>query len=129
MAETIPYFVAPNDPSLVCENVQFPGSAGTVKGYFARPKDGTRLGAVVVIHENRGLVDHIKDIARRLAKEGFAALAVDFLSRQGGYRAIQNPRGSNSGDRQSEQRFRGRRRKQRGRLPEKARLCQWEGRR
>jgi len=91
MAETIPYFVAPNDPSLVCENVQFPGSAGTVKGYFARPKDGTRLGAVVVIHENRGLVDHIRDIARRLAKEGFAALAVDFLSGQGGTEQFKTP--------------------------------------
>lgn len=84
MAETIPYIVAPNDPGLVSEMVGFPGKAGSVKAYLSCPKDGKNLGAVIVIHENRGLVDHIKDVARRFAKDGFAALAVDLLSRSGG---------------------------------------------
>lgn len=84
MAEAIPYFIAPNDPSLSSEMTQYPGKAGNVKAYLARPKNGNRLGAVIVIHENRGLNDHIKDVARRLAKEGFAALAPDLLSRAGG---------------------------------------------
>lgn len=84
MAEAIPYFVAPSDPALTSEMIQYPGKAGNVKAYLARPKDGNRLGAVIVIHENRGLNDHIKDVARRLAKEGFAALAPDLLSRTGG---------------------------------------------
>lgn len=84
MAEAIPYFIAPNDPSLSSEMTQYPGKTGNVKAYLARPKNGNRLGAVIVIHENRGLNDHIKDVARRLAKEGFAALAPDLLSRAGG---------------------------------------------
>ena len=84
MAEAIPYFVAASDPSLTSEMIQYPGKAGNVKAYLARPKDGNRLGAVIVIHENRGLNDHIKDVARRLAKDGFAALAPDLLSRAGG---------------------------------------------
>ncbi len=84
MAEAIPYIVAPNDPALTSEMVQFPGKAGNVKGYLSRPQDGKNLGAVIVIHENRGLVDHIKDVARRFAKGGFAALAVDLMSRIGG---------------------------------------------
>lgn len=84
MAEAIPYIVAPNDPRLLSELAQFPGRAGNVKAYLSRPKDGNKLATVIVIHENRGLVDHIKDVARRFAQDGFAALAVDLLSRIGG---------------------------------------------
>ena len=84
MAEAIPFIVAANDPGLASEMVQYPGKAGNVKAYLSRPKNGSKLGAVIVIHENRGLVDHIKDVARRFAKGGFAALAVDLLSRIGG---------------------------------------------
>jgi carboxymethylenebutenolidase len=76
--------VPENDPALTTAAVEFPGQAGQVKAYLARPKDKTGLPAVVVIHENRGLVDHTKDVARRYAKEGFVALAVDLLSRNGG---------------------------------------------
>src|ERR671925_1335608 len=84
MAQTIDHVVDPNDASLKSEMVQFPGSAGNVKAYVSRPKDGKNLGTVIVIHENRGLVDHIKDVARRFAKDGFAAIAVDCMSRLGG---------------------------------------------
>jgi len=76
--------VAENDPAITATMVGFPGQAGEVKAYLARPKDKTGVPAVVVIHENRGLVDQTKDVARRFAKEGFAALAVDLLSRNGG---------------------------------------------
>ena len=51
---------------------------------MAQPATGTSFPAVLVIHENRGLVDHTKDVARRYAKEGFVALAIDLLSRNGG---------------------------------------------
>lgn len=91
MADTIPHIVAPNDPALVSEMVQFPGTAGNVKAYLSRPKDGKNLGTVIVIHENRGLVDHIKDVARRFAKDGFAALAVDLMSRIGGSDQFKTP--------------------------------------
>lgn len=84
MAQTIDHIVDPNDASLASEMVQFPGGAGNVNAYVSRPKDGKNLGTVIVIHENRGLVGHIKDVARRFAKEGFAAIAVDCMSRIGG---------------------------------------------
>jgi carboxymethylenebutenolidase len=49
--------------------VQYPDEAGTLRGYFARPRFETRrVPAVLVIHENRGLNDHIKDVTRRLAR-------------------------------------------------------------
>ena len=50
-------------------------------GYLAKPADASgKLPAVIVIHENRGLNPHIKDVARRVALEGFLALAPDFLT-------------------------------------------------
>lgn len=91
MAEAIPIIVPANDSSLISEAVQYPGKAGNVKGYLSRPKDGGKRGAVVVIHENRGLVEHIKDVARRLAKDGFVALAPDLLSRSGGTDQFKTP--------------------------------------
>jgi carboxymethylenebutenolidase len=76
--------IAPGDARLVTERVSFPGTTGAVAGYLARPKaDGVRPG-VVVIHENRGLNAHIEDVARRMALEGFVAMAPDLLSASGG---------------------------------------------
>ncbi len=77
--------VAPDDPRLAVSDVTYAGGAGKVKGYLAMPADrDDELPAVVVVHENRGLNPHIKDVTRRLAVEGFVALAVDLLSRLGG---------------------------------------------
>src|SRR3989337_1183690 len=84
MAQTIDHIVDPSDSSLASEMVQFPGTAGNVSGYVSRPKDGRILGPVMVIHETGGLVGHIKDVARRFAKDGFAAIAVDCMGRIGG---------------------------------------------
>jgi carboxymethylenebutenolidase len=76
--------IAADDPRLVTERIAFSGATGEVKGYLARPKgDGPHAG-ILVVHQNRGLNPHIEDIARRLAAEGYAALAVDFLSPAGG---------------------------------------------
>jgi carboxymethylenebutenolidase len=81
--------VRENDPRLKVERVSYPSPAGsgTVKGYLARPAGAgsTRLPAVLVIHENRGLNPHIEDIARRLALDGFMAFAPDALTPVGGY--------------------------------------------
>jgi carboxymethylenebutenolidase len=77
--------VPPDDPRLRTERVTFEGATGEVRHYLVVPADadGT-LPGVVVIHENRGLNPHIEDVARRVALEGFVALAPDFLSPQGG---------------------------------------------
>jgi carboxymethylenebutenolidase len=77
--------VPPDDARLQTERVTFQGATGEVQGYLVRPADADgALPGVVVIHENRGLNPHIEDVARRLALEGFVALAPDFLSPQGG---------------------------------------------
>lgn len=76
--------VDPSDPDLASDMVQFPGPAGTVFGYTSRPKASGSYPAIVVIHGNDGLNEHIQDVARRLAKEGFFGLGVDYLSRKGG---------------------------------------------
>ena len=73
------------DPRVKAEDLTYPGAGGDMKGYLVRPADATgKLPAVIVIHENRGLNPHIKDVARRMALEGFVALAPDFLSPSGG---------------------------------------------
>ncbi|WP_374650241.1 dienelactone hydrolase family protein [Dongia sp.] len=54
------------------------------KVYIASPSSGGKLPTVLVIHENRGLNPHIKDVTRRIAAEGFLAAGVDFLSPAGG---------------------------------------------
>jgi carboxymethylenebutenolidase len=72
------------DPDLVTEFIKYPGATGDVKAYLARPKENKKYPAVIVIHENRGLVPHIRDVNRRMAKEGFLALAPDALSPVGG---------------------------------------------
>jgi carboxymethylenebutenolidase len=69
--------------------VTFPGPAGEVQGSYAAPADPR--GGVLVIHENRGLQPHFVDLVGRLAGAGYAALAVDLLSRQGGTAAVTDP--------------------------------------
>jgi carboxymethylenebutenolidase len=64
--------------------VRFPSSGTEISGYLARPETGAAGPAVLVCHENRGLTPHIEDVARRFAKAGYAALALDLLSREGG---------------------------------------------
>jgi carboxymethylenebutenolidase len=77
--------VPPDDSRLSAEEVTFPGGEGNMSGYLATPaKADGKLPGVVVVHENRGLNPHIEDVTRRLAIEGFLALAPDFLSPVGG---------------------------------------------
>lgn len=77
--------VAANDTRVTGEDITYPGAAGDMKGYLVRPAEVSgKLPAVIVIHENRGLNPHIRDVARRMALEGFLALAPDFLSPAGG---------------------------------------------
>ena len=77
--------VPPDDPKIAAESVVIGAEGSRLKGYLVRPAGSTeKLPGVVVVHENRGLNAHIEDIARRLAMAGFMALAVDFLSENGG---------------------------------------------
>ncbi|WP_439879073.1 YghX family hydrolase [Pseudomonas prosekii] len=80
--------VAFTDPQIIAEYITYlsPKGHGQVRGYRVRPAQATgKLPAVVVVHENRGLNPYIEDVARRVAKAGFIALAPDGLTSVGGY--------------------------------------------
>ena len=80
--------VAPDDSSIETSRITYPSpnGHGEVNGYLVRPAGVTdKLPAVLVIHENRGLNPYIEDVARRMAKAGFMALAPDGLTSVGGY--------------------------------------------
>lgn len=76
-----------DDSRIKTETVSYdsPDGGGEIKGLLAWPSKGEKFPAVLVIHENRGLNPYIKDVARRLAVDGFIALAPDALSPLGGY--------------------------------------------
>src|SRR2546426_6824711 len=74
------------------ETIPSPNGNGYIRGYFARPfsqdsraETPTKLPAVLVVHENRGLNPHTEDVARRFALENFIAFAPDALTTVGGY--------------------------------------------
>lgn len=69
---------------LVSEFISYPGVTGEMRAFMARPAKGKKFPAVIVIHENRGLVPHIQEVTKRMAKEGFLSLAPDALSPVGG---------------------------------------------
>jgi len=66
------------------EAIQYPGDTGEIKAHLARPIDSKQHPGVLVIHENRGLNSHIRDVAERVALKGFVAIAPDALSLVGG---------------------------------------------
>ena len=77
-----------NDPDILPEYITYPSpnGHGEVRGYLVKPaKAEGKLPAVLVVHENRGLNPYIEDVARRVAKAGFMALAPDGLTSVGGY--------------------------------------------
>jgi carboxymethylenebutenolidase len=76
--------VSTDDPRLYTDNVTYPGATGEIRAYQARPKEAAKLPGVIVIHENKGLNPHIEDVNRRIALEGFLAIAPDALSPLGG---------------------------------------------
>jgi carboxymethylenebutenolidase len=76
--------VPPDDARLAIDSVTYDAQGKRINGYLARLKSKGKRPAVIVLHENRGLNPHIQDLARRIAFEGFLALAPDMLSPLGG---------------------------------------------
>lgn len=76
-----------NDPDIRAEWISYPSPNGhdPMRAYFVRPTGAASAPGVVVVHENRGLNPYIQDVARRLAKAGFIAMAPDGLTPMGGY--------------------------------------------
>ena len=80
--------VAEDDADIAAEEITYasPDGTGDVNGYLVRPAaTEDPPAAVLVVHENRGLNPYIRDVARRVAKAGFVALAPDGLTSVGGY--------------------------------------------
>ena len=83
--------VADDDPAILTHNVQYKGKTTSISAYLARPVKAGKYPAIIVIHANQGLDNHVLDLTRRFAKQGFVALAPDYLSRMGGTSLI-NPK-------------------------------------
>ena len=84
--------VPENAPDIRAEDLSIYSDAGPLLIYQAQPRQwtGPRPG-VLVIHENRGLNEHIRDVTRRVARAGYVAVGLDLLSRQGGTRQFADP--------------------------------------
>ena len=75
---------AVQDPSrIIAEDIQLRRGVDAIPAYLARPRDARNLPGIVVIHEAAGLVEHIRDLARRFANLGYTAIAPDLYSRAG----------------------------------------------
>jgi carboxymethylenebutenolidase len=72
------------DTTMHTEYVEYPGKTGAIRASLARPEEDAKSPGVIVIHEGRGLNAHIEDVTRRVAAEGFLAIAPDALSPLGG---------------------------------------------
>jgi carboxymethylenebutenolidase len=83
--------VSPTDPDIDAGMVQWSGNGAMLGGYLAQPRGGEAHPGVLLVHENQGLQEHNSDVCRRLAKNGYVALVVDLLSRQGGTSAFTDP--------------------------------------
>lgn len=79
-----PLSVPEGDPDVIANDVTFPSGSDEIMGYLAQPAADGVYPAILVCHENRGLTVHIEDVARRFAKAGYVALAIDLLAREGG---------------------------------------------
>lgn len=77
--------VEDDDPRLEITTASYESGGATVKGYLVRARRvAAKRPGVIVIHENRGLNPHIKDVTRRMGLAGYLAFGVDFLSVDGG---------------------------------------------
>jgi len=76
-------FVDPADPALLSQTVTYRSGAAEIAAYLSRPKKEGKHPAVIVIHGNSGTSPYNQDVARRLAKEGYVAIAPDLISRAG----------------------------------------------
>jgi carboxymethylenebutenolidase len=76
--------ISEDDPRLDAGYIKYSAETGEMRAYSARPKGDAKHPGVIVIHENRGLNPHTEDVARRMALEGFLAVAPDALSPLGG---------------------------------------------
>ena len=68
---------------LIADDVKYASGGAEIDAYFIRPDNGARNPSLILVHEIFGLNDHIRDVARRFANEGYAVIAPDLYSRPG----------------------------------------------
>lgn len=92
LAQTVVSKIESKQNKVNSETIKYASSKSVnVSGYLSVPQAKGKYPAVIVIHENRGLNDHTREVARRFAAEGFVALAPDLLSRKGGTGSMESP--------------------------------------
>ena len=92
LADTLISHVESSQVNVESNIITYPSTNETIiTGYLTKPPGKNKFPAVIVIHENRGLNEHTRDVARRFAAEGFIALAPDLLSRKGGTGSMSSP--------------------------------------
>lgn len=91
LAQTVVSKVESDKANVDSATVEYLNGEIKLTGYLSKPKKKGKYPAIIVIHENRGLNDHTRDVARRFAAEGYVALASDALSRKGGTAAMDTP--------------------------------------
>src|SRR6185369_4883133 len=92
LASTLISEIESRQSKVSSETVKYSGANKvSLSGYLSTPQGSGKFPAVLVIHENRGLNDHTRDVARRLAAEEFVALAPDILARKGGTGSMETP--------------------------------------
>jgi carboxymethylenebutenolidase len=91
LAQTVVSQIESKKTDVDSSTVEYMNGDLKLTGYLSKPKKKGKYPAILVIHENRGLNDHTRDVARRFAAEGFVALAVDALSRKGGTASMDTP--------------------------------------
>ncbi len=83
-----PFSVPEGDLAVIAADVAFASQGDQITAYLARPANDGVYAGILVCHENRGLNPHIEDVARRFAKAGYVALAIDLLARDGGTASV-----------------------------------------
>ena len=91
LAQTVVSQIESKKSNVDSDTVEYKNGAINLSGYLSKPLKKGKFPAILVIHENRGLNEHIRDVARRFASQGYVALAADALSRQGGTAAMDTP--------------------------------------
>jgi carboxymethylenebutenolidase len=77
--------VKPDDPRISVSKPDVRGADGaSLMAYLAKPNLSGRVAGVVVVHENRGQTEHIRDVVRRVATAGFVGINIDLAARDGG---------------------------------------------
>jgi carboxymethylenebutenolidase len=89
--------VKETDPRITVSKPEVKGSDGaSLMAYMAKPNTGARVPGIVVIHENRGQTEHIRDVVRRVATAGFVGINIDLVARAGGAEKLADSAGYNA---------------------------------